>query len=152
MKNETEILKRFENALMKTISKVEGSEVTLSITADTIKEFKEIIELSEHLKVCDICGKEFISKRNDSKYCSNNCAAKAYKRRLETKRPIQNEYNKTSQFYRMRIKRAKTKTEKDKLERKFEKYKINYQKKKEQHSNEKLSKEEFIDWIIKQKR
>ena len=52
----------------------------------------------------------------------------------------------------MRIQRNKNNIQEvEKLEKLFNKYKTNYEKKLKQYNNKKLSEEDFINWIIEQK-
>mgnify|MGYP001851321755 CR=1 FL=1 len=134
----------------------------------TIKElltisFIEILKSQLVIKKCKNCGKYFIPEsRTDEKYCNNpspqnpnkTCkeygAKKTYRDEIKSQ-PVKSEHNKTSQFYRMRINRAKNEKEKSLYEKKFNTYKEQYKNKKEQYKQGKLKEADFIEWIIKQK-
>lgn len=124
---------------------------------------KLIIEKNICIKKCFNCNNFFIAEsRTDEKYCNNpspqnsnkTCkeygAKKTYRDEIKST-PIKYEHNKTSQFYRMRINRAKNLKEKETHQKKFNLYKENYQKKKEQYKLGKLQEKNFIEWIVKQK-
>lgn len=117
------------------------------------------------IRRCKNCGNYFIpenrtdevycnriSPQNNKKTCKEYGAKKKYRDEVKS-RPLKNEHNKTMQFFRMRINRAKNEKEKEKLIKKFEKYKIDYQKNKERYNNGngKLKENDFIEWIINQK-
>jgi len=57
----------------------------------------------------------------------------------------------TSQFFRMKINRAKTEKEKNTYTKLFENYKISYEKQKGKYRNKKINENDFIEWIKKQK-
>lgn len=116
-----------------------------------------------HIKKCKNCNKYFIPQnRTDEVYCNNpspqnpnkTCkeygAKKTYRDEIKSQ-PLKSEHNKTSQFYRMRINRAKNEKEKSLYKKKFNAYKEQYQTKKEQYKKGKLKEADFIEWIIKQK-
>ena len=116
------------------------------------------------LKKCYNCNKYFIPEsRTDEIYCNNKSpqnlnktckeygAKKTYRDAIKST-PIKYEHNKTSQFYRMRINRAKTQKEKKSYEKQFANYKETYQKKKEQYQSGKLKEDVFVKWIEKQKK
>ena len=122
-----------------------------------------IIDKDIKIRQCYNCQELFIpTSRSDEKYCNysspqnpnKTCKEygvnKTYREKMKST-PIKNEHNRTSQAYRMRIKRAKTNTEKEKLEKKFERYKTNYQNKKVLYNKGKLQEVDFIKWIIEQK-
>ena len=127
---------------------------------------KLIIEKKITVKKCKNCNRYFITEsRTDEIYCNNispqnpnkTCkeygAKKTYRDNIKS-RPLKDEHYKTSQFFRMRIQRNKGKNniqEVEKLEKLFNKYKTNYEKKLKQYNNKKLSEEDFINWIIEQK-
>ena len=113
------------------------------------------------IRKCENCGKYFIpTTRNDEKYCNNiftnNLTCKEYAPKYKYRKSINNDeikkahYN-LSQNFRMKIKRAKTLQEKEKLIKLFENYKQNYEKQKDKYKNKNLSEEDFINWIIEQK-
>lgn len=52
---------------------------------EIIENIKKELYILEHKKECEICGKEFIAKRTDSKYCSSKCCKKAYVNRNKDK-------------------------------------------------------------------
>ncbi len=124
------------------------------------------IQKKVRINKCKNCGKYFIPKnRSDDVYCNNispqnpnkTCkeygAKKTYRDNLKS-RPLKDEHNKTSQFFRMRIKRNQDKNnikEVEKLEKQFNKYKLDYEKKLKQYNNKKLTEEDFKKWIIQQK-
>lgn len=128
--------------------------------------FEYFLEKEVCIKRCNNCGKYFIPlNRTDEKYCNDSSpqnpdktckeygAKKKYREEIKS-RPLKNEHNRTMQFYRMRINRAKDEREKEKLIKKFEKYKSDYNKNKEQYNNGKgkLKEQDFIEWIISQKK
>lgn len=112
---------------------------------------------------CKNCGKYFIpTKRSDEKYCDNispqnpnkTCKeyapANIYRQNMNSDKVKKAHYN-TSQFFRMKIKRAKENKEKEYLNKKFEEYKNNYEKQKEKYSIGKLQENDFVEWIKNQK-
>lgn len=112
---------------------------------------------------CKNCGKYFIpDNRSDEKYCSNpspqnskkTCkeygAKKTYRDKQNSDIIRKSHYN-TSQFFRMKIKRAKTENEQKHLSELFEKYKVNYEKQLEKYKNKKITEDEFVKWIVSQK-
>lgn len=125
--------------------------------------FNYFIQENIYIKKCANCGKYFIpTSRTDEKYCNNpspqnpnkTCkeygAKKAYRDEIKST-PLKSEHNKTSQFYRMRINRAKNEKEKALYKKKFDIYKEKYQSKKEAYKQDKLKEADFIEWIVKQK-
>lgn len=122
--------------------------------------------LMEHKLVinkCKNCGKYFIpDNRSDEKYCSNpspqnskkTCkeygAKKTYRDKQNSNIIRKSHYN-TSQFFRMKAKRAKTENEQKQLNKLFEKYKVNYEKQLKKYKNKKITEDEFVNWITSQK-
>lgn len=115
------------------------------------------------LKKCLNCDNYFIpEKRTDEKYCNRispqnhnkTCkeygAKKTYRDEIKSI-PLKNEHNKASQFFRMRITRAKNQKDEEYYQKEFNIYKKTYQQKKQQYKSGKLKEKDFIDWIIKQK-
>lgn len=124
---------------------------------------KLIIDKKICIKKCKNCKKFFITKnRTDEVYCSNpspqninkTCkeygAKKMYRDEIKST-PIKYEHNRTSQFYRMRIKRSKNEKEKTQYEKAFNTYKEDYQKKKNKYKTGKLKESDFVEWIKNQK-
>lgn len=112
---------------------------------------------------CKNCGKYFIptgksnekycdriSPQNSNKTCKEFGVNKTYREEMKST-PIKNEHNKISQVYRMRIKRAKNTTEKEKYVKEFEKYKTNYNKYKQKYKVNKISEKDFLNWLESQK-
>ncbi len=134
----------------------------------TIKElliisFIEILKNNLTIRKCKNCGLYFIPEsRSDEKYCNRispqnpnkTCkeygAKKTYRDEIKST-PIKYEHNKISQFYRMRINRAKNQKEKTKYESIFNVYKENYQKNKMKYKSGKLKETDFIEWIKNQR-
>ena len=125
--------------------------------------FNYYVDSNICIKKCKNCNNYFIpSSRTDEKYCDNispqnpnkTCkeygAKKTYRDEIKST-PIKYEHNKTSQFYRMRINRAKIPKEKEQYQKKFNTYKDNYQKKKEKYNAHKLEELAFVEWIRNQK-
>ena len=115
------------------------------------------------IKKCKNCGKYFIpSNRTNEKYCGNSSpqnvnktckeygSKKTYRDKLNSNEVKKAHYT-TSQFYRMKIIRSKSGKEKSSLVKKFDSYKLNYEKQKNSFNKNKLSEEDFINWIIAQK-
>lgn len=112
---------------------------------------------------CEYCGKYFIpDNRSDEKYCSNPCpdcpskTCKEYasKKLYDEKKKsdvIKKAHYNTSQYFRMKIKRAKTEREEYSYTRKLEIYMENYEKKKKKFDNNKITEDEFANWIVAQK-
>lgn len=126
--------------------------------------FNYFIDNSIVIKKCKNCGKYFIpSSRTDEKYCDNSSpqnanktckeygAKKTYRDKLNSNE-IKKAHYTTSQFYRMKITRAKSDREKTLLVKNFDSYKLNYEKQKKKFNRNKLSEEDFINWIIAQKK
>lgn len=90
------------------------------------------------------------SPQNPNKTCKEYGAKKTYRDEIKSK-PIKYEHNRTSQFYRMRINRAKNQKEKTKYENIFNAYKENYQKNKIKYKSGKLRESDFVEWIKNQK-
>ena len=125
-----------------------------------------ILQLTQNniiIKKCKNCNNYFIpesrtdevycnriSPQNPNKTCKEYGAKKTYRDEIKST-PIKYEHNKTSQFYRMRINRAKTQKEKEQYQKKFNTYKDNYQKKKEKYNAHKLEELAFVEWIRNQK-
>lgn len=125
--------------------------------------FKYFFDNKIYIKKCENCGKYFIPlNRTDEKYCNNaspqnpkkTCkeygAKKVYRDKLKSDLIKKSHYN-TSQYYRMKINRCKKTSEKEKLIKEFEKYKINYEKNKKKYEKGKITENEFSNWIIEQK-
>lgn len=128
--------------------------------------FNFFVENKITINKCKNCGKYFIpSNRTDEKYCDNpspqkpekTCkqygAKKAYVNSI-TSNPIKDEHIRTSQFYRVRISRAKEKNNisyANKMQKLLDTYLKNYKKQFIKYEKQKLSKSEFIEWIISQK-
>ena len=125
--------------------------------------FINVVNYNIPINMCSNCKKLFIPKsRTDEVYCDNispqnakkTCkeygAKKTYREAIKSDL-VKNEHNKTSQYFRMKIKRAKTSKEKTLYEKQFNKYKENYQKKKEQYDLKKIDEDIFVEWIEKQK-
>lgn len=123
----------------------------------------KIITNKVNIKICANCMNYFIPQnRADEKYCNRKSpqnpnktckeygAKKAYRDEIKSI-PIKCEHNRTSQFYRMKINRAKDEKEKKKYERQFHQYKENYQKRKEKYIEKKLNENDFVKWIKEQK-
>lgn len=121
----------------------------------------ECIDKKINLRICECCHNFFIpSNRSDEKYCNNvfinGMTCKEYAPKNKYRKSINNEelkkvhYN-LSQSYRMKINRAKTLKEKNRLIKKFEEYKYKYKEQKEKYKIRELTKEEFIEWIKSQK-
>lgn len=91
-----------------------------------------------------------ISPQNPNKTCKEYGAKKTYRDEIKST-PIKYEHNRTSQFYRMRINRAKSQKEKNKYESIFNDYKENYQKNKIKYKSGKLKESDFVEWIKNQK-
>lgn len=125
-----------------------------------------LLEKKITIRQCKNCRKYFvtesrtdeiycnrISPQNPNKTCKEYGAKKTYRDNIKS-RPLKDEHYKTSQFFRMRIKRNKDKNnieEVKKLEKQFAKYKLDYEKKQKQYNNKKLMEEDFKNWIIHQK-
>lgn len=151
--------KNYENSSLKMIKFYQFDNLIelLNLSLTTSIENKIII------KPCLNCYNFFIPEsRTDEKYCNRKSpqnstktckeygANKTYREEIKSI-PIKNEHNKTSQFFRMRISRAKLQKEKNVYETKFNKYKSEYTIRKEKYNLGKLSEKDFINWIIKQK-
>ena len=119
-----------------------------------------------HINKCKNCGKYFIpSNRSDEKYCDNPSPQKPKKtcKQYGAKKsyldsiasiPIKEEHNRTSQYFRVRICRAKKKNDISTISTfgtKLDKYLTNYQKQLKKYEKHKISEEEFVNWIISQK-
>lgn len=115
------------------------------------------------IKKCKNCGYYFIpenrtdevycnriSPQNSNKTCKEYGAKKTYREEIKST-PIKYEHNKTSQYFRMKIKRCFDEKEKEKLIIKFDKYKTDYAKKKKQYNNKKIIESDFAEWIKSQK-
>ena len=124
---------------------------------------KLIIDRKISIKKCKNCDKFFITKnRTDEVYCDNpspqnpnkTCkeygAKKTYRDEIKST-PIKYEHYNISQFYRMRIARAKNEKEKMKYEKAFNTYKEKYQKNKLRYNSGKLQENDFVEWIKKQR-
>lgn len=124
---------------------------------------KFIVDKRITIKKCKNCGKYFIpesrtdevycnriSPQNHNKTCKEYGAKKTYREEIKST-PIKYEHNKISQFYRMRINRAKEQSEKTLYEKQFNTYKENYQKKKEQYKSGRLNETTFVEWIKTQR-
>lgn len=128
-----------------------------------ILTFTECINKQLNIKTCRNCYKYFIPEnRTDEKYCNNispqnskkTCkeygAKKKYRDEIKSQ-PLKYEHNKTMQFFRMRINRTNNIKEKERINKKFEKYKNDFNKKKILYKANKFKEEDFIKWIIEQK-
>lgn len=119
-----------------------------------------------HINKCKNCSKYFIpSNRSDEKYCDNPSPQKANKtcKQYGVKKayitsiasnPIKEEHTRTSQFFRVKIFRAKQKNDIaliSNLNNTLQKYLTNYQKQLKKYEKNKLSESEFTEWIIAQK-
>lgn len=128
--------------------------------------FNYLLENNITINKCKNCGKYFIpANRTDEKYCENvspqnankTCKEIGAKLSFAVKReaePISKEHNKTKVALSMRISRAKKKnnlTEADKLSKKLDKYLSNYATQLKSFEKNRISQEEFINWIISQK-
>lgn len=137
----------------------------------TISDFTELLNILIDqyfqkkfvIKICHNCGKYFIpSSRTDEKYCDNpspqnsskTCkeygAKKTYRDKLNSDEARRAHYN-TSQFFRMKINRAKEEQEIKLYTKLFNTYKTNYEKQKKKFNNNKISESDFINWIVAQK-
>ena len=125
--------------------------------------FINLINQNVHINFCHNCENFFIPEnRTDEKYCNRispqnpnkTCkeygAKKTYRDEIKSI-PLKYEHNKTSQFYRMRINRSKSKKEKLIYKKAFDKYKKEYQNKKSKYKLGKLNENDFIEWIKYQK-
>lgn len=112
---------------------------------------------------CKNCGKYFIptgkvnekycdriSPQNPNKTCKEFGVNKTYRDEMKSS-PIKNEHNKISQAYRMRIRRAKTITEREQYLREFENYKQNYIKNRHKYKIGKIDEKDFLNWLESQK-
>lgn len=125
--------------------------------------FNYFIESNIYIRKCKNCNKYFIPQnRSDEVYCNNKSpqnpnktckeygAKKTYRDEIKSI-PIKYEHNKTSQYFRMKINRAKTQKEKELYKKKFDLYKENYQKKKQKYQSHRLEEADFVEWIKNQK-
>ena len=125
--------------------------------------FNFFIENKFCINKCKNCNKYFVPyNRTDEKYCDNispqnsnkTCkeygVKKAYRDKLNSNAVKKAHYN-TSQFYRMKIKRAKTDKESSQYTKLFEQYKISYEKHKKKYNSNKITENDFINWINSQK-
>lgn len=125
--------------------------------------FNFFIQENICIRKCANCGKYFIPvNRTDEKYCDNpspqnlnkTCkeygAKKIYRDKLNSNEVKKAHYT-TSQFFRMKIKRAKTEKEIKTYTKLFDLYKSNYEKQKKKFNNKRISESDFIDWIVNQK-
>lgn len=133
-------------------------------TTDLIEVYKSLIaENRLVIRRCNNCHKFFIpNSRIDEKYCDNispqsarkTCkeygAKKKYRDNIKNDK-IMMEHERTSQYFRMKIRRAKKEKDKKLYEEKFEKYKNNYGKNKIKYDEKKIIEDDFIKWIIEQK-
>lgn len=134
----------------------------------TIKElliitFIELLKNKIPIRKCKNCNMYFIPKsRSDEVYCNrispqkSNKTCKEYGSKQFYRDAVKSNHVKkahytTGQYFRMKIKRCSSDKEKNKLEKIFDTYKINYEKQKKKYNNNKISEEEFVNWIISQK-
>lgn len=136
-----------------------------------IKDFIELLNINIDyyfqndffVNKCKNCGKFFIPvSRIDEKYCNNislqnnqkTCrelgAKKIYRDKLNSDIIKKAHYN-ISQYFRMKIKRAKTDKEKEKTIKVFDKYKIDYKKNLKKYSKLVITEKEFYNWIQNQR-
>ncbi len=125
--------------------------------------FLSTIEKKVNINICKNCHKLFItqnrtdevycdriSPQNKNKTCKEYGAKKTYRDEIKSD-PVKSEHNRTSQFYRMKIKRSSNEKEKEKLTIKFDKYKVDFKKKNKKYDNKKITEREFVEWIKCQK-
>ena len=134
----------------------------------TISDFRQLLDLYVDLylqnkfsiKKCENCGKYFIPKRKSNEiYCENifknnlTCRDYApkmkYRKNIETDK-IKNLNYKFGQRYTMKIKREEKYNKRELLRREFEKYKEEYNNKKELNKKGKLKDDDFIKWLENQ--
>lgn len=162
--------KNKENNKKLLLDYIENNDIELFTTyrVNSIQEllnisFMEIFKKGITICKCKNCGKYFIpenrtdevycnriSPQNPSKTCKEYGAKKTYREGLKS-RPISNEHNRTSQFYRMKIKRCSNEKEKEKLAVRFDKYKTEFKEKKKEYDNKKVTEIDFVKWIKSQK-
>ena len=122
-------------------------------------ELDYIINHNKTIKKCKNCEKYFIPKnRSDEEYCYNispqnnkkTCkeygARKVWEQNLNNT-PIGKEHYRTSQYFRMRYNRERT----DENKQRINDYLAEYKKKLTLYNEGKLSKEDFVNWIILQR-
>lgn len=129
--------------------------------------FNFFMENNITINKCKNCGKYFIpSNRTDEKYCDNpspqnpsqTCKKYGAKRvysNIVKSNAVKSEHIRTSQFYRVRISRAKEKNDisfANKMQKLLDSYLENYQKQLNKFNNNKISEEDFIVWIKSQKK
>lgn len=162
--NNVELLKKYVLESIKSNEKIYCKIYEINSLEDILNIYLSLfIENKLIINKCKNCGKYFIpSKRSDEKYCDNispqnknkTCKeyapANIYRKKMNNDK-IKKEHYTTSQYYRMRIKRCEEKKKEEKLVNRFEKYKKEYELKKEKYQNEKLTEEKFIEWIRNQK-
>ena len=122
-----------------------------------------IIKNRPQINKCLNCGNYFIpqsksnekycdriSPQNKNKTCKEFGVKKIYREEIKSS-DIKSEHNRISQSYRMRIKRAKTEEEKNYINKKFDKYKKNYGIKSKQYKANRITENEFVEWLKLQK-
>lgn len=129
--------------------------------------FNFFMENNITINKCKNCGKYFIpSNRTDEKYCDNpspqnpsqTCKKYGAKRvysNIVKSSAVKSEHIRTSQFYRVRISRAKEKNDisfANKMQKLLDSYLENYQKQLTKFNNNKISEEDFVVWIKSQKK
>jgi len=125
--------------------------------------FYRLINSNCQVNICQNCGKYFIPKsksnekycdrispQNPKKTCKEYGVNKTYREEVKSN-SIKYMHNNIGQAYRMRIKRAKTEKEKEQHTKQFEIYKTNYLTRKEKYNNGKLTEENFLIWLEKQR-
>ena len=125
--------------------------------------FIEILKNNLTIRKCENCGLYFMPEsRSDEKYCDNpspqnpkkTCkeygAKKTYREAVKS-RPVIHEHTKTSQYFRMKIKRCSNTKEQQKLMNRFNKYKTDYEEKKKKYNKNEISENVFVEWIKDQK-
>lgn len=117
------------------------------------------------IRKCANCGKYFIPAiRCDSKYCTNispnnpqktcrEIGAKNFYKEKQNSNPITKEYTTTRNTLSKRIARCdKNDTKKlNKLQKALDYFVVNYKKQNKKYKTNKISEEEFVNWIISQK-
>ena len=125
--------------------------------------FISIIEKNINLNICKNCKKLFITKsrtdevycnrispQNKNKTCKEYGAKKTYRDEIKSN-PVKSEHNRTSQYFRMKIKRCSNEREKRILNIKFKKYKQEFKEKNKKYDNKKITEKDFVEWIKNQK-
>lgn len=147
------------------------NEDVIFITQYKCKDFIEILNVLFYqmmnskgvINKCQNCKRYFIPQyKSNEKYCDNispdnpkrTCkdyaAKKTYRESIKSN-SIKTIHTTISQKYRMRRKRAKTESARQSNEKKYNKYQKEYQNRVVKYNAGKISEEEFIEWLNKQR-